>query len=108
VPTADGWQPFSVCRDLQEYINTDHSLDPANGCVMPALSADVSRAEPPVKDAYERKKTALVHRIASLLDGDDRQRRAWNIVALMVARSHELRFSSPIGLADKIIEAGRD
>ena len=71
---------------LQEYISADHSLNAAEGCVMPALSADVSRAEPPVKDAYQRKMTALVDRIAELLDGDepDRQRRAWSIVALMV------------------------
>jgi AcrR family transcriptional regulator len=71
---------------LREYISTDHSLDAAEGCVMPALSADVSRAEPPVKDAYQRKMTALVDRIAGLLDGDasDRNRRAWSIVALMV------------------------
>jgi AcrR family transcriptional regulator len=71
---------------LREYISTDHSLDAAEGCVMPALSADVSRAEPPVKDAYQRKMTALIDRIAGMLDGDasDRQRRAWSIVALMV------------------------
>jgi TetR/AcrR family transcriptional regulator, transcriptional repressor for nem operon len=71
---------------LQDYISIDHSLDPADGCVMPALSADVARAEPPVKAAYQRKMTALVNRIAELLDGEqsDRQRRAWSIVALMV------------------------
>jgi AcrR family transcriptional regulator len=71
---------------VQEYISTDHSLDAAEGCVMPALSADVSRAEPPVKEAYRRKMTALIDRIAGLLDGEqsDRQRRAWSIVALMV------------------------
>jgi AcrR family transcriptional regulator len=71
---------------VEDYISTDHSLDPAEGCVMPALSADVSRAHPSVKDAYERKMIALVERIAGLLDGDqgDRQRRAWSIVALMV------------------------
>lgn len=53
---------------------------------MPALSADVSRAHPHVKDAYQHKMTALVERISGLLDGDqsDRQRRAWSIVALMV------------------------
>jgi TetR/AcrR family transcriptional repressor of nem operon len=53
---------------------------------MPALSADVSPAQPPVKDAYQRKMTGLVDRIAGLLDGDasDRNRRAWSIVALMV------------------------
>lgn len=71
---------------LEEYISIGHSLDPADGCVMPALSADVARAEPPVKAAYQRKMTALVSRIAELLDGEqsDRQRRAWSIVALMV------------------------
>jgi TetR/AcrR family transcriptional regulator, transcriptional repressor for nem operon len=71
---------------LREYISADHSLDPAEGCVMPALSADVSRANPPVKDAYQRKMTALVDQIAGLLDGEesDRQRRAWSIVVLMV------------------------
>jgi TetR/AcrR family transcriptional regulator, transcriptional repressor for nem operon len=71
---------------LHEYISTEHSLDAAEGCVMPALSADVARAQPPVKDAYQRKMTALVDRIAELLNGErsDRQRRAWSIVALMV------------------------
>jgi TetR/AcrR family transcriptional repressor of nem operon len=71
---------------LDEYISTDHSADPAGGCVMPALSADVSRAQPPVREAYERKISTLARRIAGLLDGkrSDRERRAWSIVALMV------------------------
>ena len=71
---------------VHDYISAHHSADPAEGCVMPALSADVSRAEPPVQDAYARKMTALIERIAGLLDGEqsDRQRRAWSIVALMV------------------------
>jgi len=53
---------------------------------MPALSADVSRAQPSVKQAYERKISTLAQRIAAFLDGDesDRERRAWSIVSLMV------------------------
>jgi TetR/AcrR family transcriptional repressor of nem operon len=107
---------------LQEYISTDHSLDPAEGCVMPALSADVSRAEQPVKDAYQRKMTALVHRIASLLDGDqsDRERQAWSTVALMVGsivisrgmpEQSEFRtapLDSALSTASTLIEAGTD
>jgi TetR/AcrR family transcriptional repressor of nem operon len=75
-----------LIKFVEDYISADHSLDPAEGCVMPALSADVSRAQPRVKDAYQQKMTALVDRIAGLLDGDepDRRRRAWSIVALMV------------------------
>jgi TetR/AcrR family transcriptional regulator, transcriptional repressor for nem operon len=104
---------------IQEYISADHSLDPAEGCVMPALSADVSRAEPPVKDAYQRKMTALVSRIAELLDGDesDRQRRAWSIVALMVgsivisrgipeqSESRTAALDSALSTASALIEA---
>lgn len=71
---------------LDEYIGTDHSADPAGGCVMPALSADVSRARPPVREAYERKISTLAQRVAGLLDGtrSDRGRRAWSLDALMV------------------------
>jgi len=71
---------------LHRYIDVDHCADPAEGCVMPTLSADVSRAKPSVKEAYERKMTAFVGRIAQLLDGDesDRERRAWSVVAIMV------------------------
>ncbi len=71
---------------LGRYISADHSADPGGGCAMPALSADVSRARPVVKEAYERKMIALVDRIGSALGGDesDRQRRAWSVVAGMV------------------------
>lgn len=71
---------------IEDYLSADHSMDSAAGCVMPALSADVSRAGPQVKRAYQRKMLALVDRIAGLLDGDepDRHQRAWSIVALIV------------------------
>jgi AcrR family transcriptional regulator len=82
--TAEG--RVQLISFLEDYISAHHSADPAEGCVMPALSADVSRAQPPVKDAYARKVTALVDRIAGMLDGEasDRNGRAWSIVALMV------------------------
>jgi TetR/AcrR family transcriptional regulator, transcriptional repressor for nem operon len=71
---------------LHTYISTNHSAAPAEGCVIPALSADVARAEEPVKKTYQRKMTALADRIAGFLDVDqaDRQQRAWSIIALMV------------------------
>jgi TetR/AcrR family transcriptional regulator, transcriptional repressor for nem operon len=71
---------------VEDYISIDHCAHPAEGCVMPSLSADVSRAQPSVRQAYERKISTLAQRIASVLDGDssERERRAWSIVALMV------------------------
>jgi TetR/AcrR family transcriptional repressor of nem operon len=71
---------------VEDYLSTHHRADPAEGCVMPALSADVSRAQPSVQAVFEGKISAFAKRIASVLDGDpsDRERRAWSIVALMV------------------------
>jgi TetR/AcrR family transcriptional regulator, transcriptional repressor for nem operon len=107
---------------LEDYISAHHSADAAEGCVMPALSADVSRAQPPVKDAYARKVTALVDRIAGLLDGEasDRHRRAWSIVALMVgsivisrgmpeqSESRAAPLDSALGTASALIDADHD
>lgn len=107
---------------LEDYISAHHSADPAEGCVMPALSADVSRAQPPVKDAYERKMTALIERIAGVLDGDasDRNRRAWSIVALMVgsivisrgipeqSESRTALLDSALSTASALIDADAD
>ncbi|MEM6104782.1 TetR/AcrR family transcriptional regulator [Mycobacterium sp. 050272] len=105
---------------VREYMNADHSHDVAGGCVMPALSADVSRAEPPVKEAYQRKMLALVERITELLDGEesDRRRRAWSIVALMVgsvlisrgmpdqSETRSAALDSALGTASALMDAG--
>jgi len=71
---------------VDDYISAHHSADPAEGCPIPALSADVARAQPSVQEAYEGRITAFAHRIAGLLDGapSDRERRAWSVLALMV------------------------
>jgi len=71
---------------LQEYISTYHRDNPAVGCVMPTLSADVARASLPVQETYQLKMAELVRKISTVLDGDeaDRERRAWSIVAMMV------------------------
>ncbi len=71
---------------LAMYISADHRADPASGCVMPTLSADVARSNPQIRAAYKRKMLALVHKMSSVLDaaGPDRGKRAWSIVAMMV------------------------
>ena len=71
---------------LANYISVYHRENPAPGCVMPTLSADVARASPPVREAYGRKMAELILKMSKVLDGaePDRERRAWSIVAIMV------------------------
>jgi TetR/AcrR family transcriptional repressor of nem operon len=71
---------------LAMYISADHRADPASGCVMPTLSADVARSNPQIRAVYKRKMLALVHKMSNVLDveGPDREKRAWSIIATMV------------------------
>jgi TetR/AcrR family transcriptional regulator, transcriptional repressor for nem operon len=70
---------------LAMYISAEHRTDPASGCVMPTLSADVARANPKVRAAYGRKMSTLVRKMSDVLDaGPDRKKRAWSIIAIMV------------------------
>ncbi len=71
---------------LVEYISAFHRENPALGCVMPTLSADVARASPAVREVYRLKMTELIRKISTVLGGaeTDRERRAWSIVAVMV------------------------
>ena len=71
---------------LARYISAEHRENPATGCVMPTLSADVSRSSAPVRQAYEVRMKELVALMVDAMDGHrgDRLRRAWSVVALMV------------------------
>jgi TetR/AcrR family transcriptional regulator, transcriptional repressor for nem operon len=71
---------------LAMYISADHRADPASGCVMPTLSADVARSNPQIRATYERRMLALVDKMSNVLDGEgpDRGRRASSIIALMI------------------------
>ena len=71
---------------LHEYISAYHRENPAVGCVMPTLSADVARASPAVQETYQLKMTELIQKVSTVLGGPaaNRERRAWGIVALMV------------------------
>jgi AcrR family transcriptional regulator len=71
---------------LAIYISAYHRADPASGCVMPTLSADVARSNPQIRAAYERKMLELVRKMSNILDGTgpDREKRAWSVIAMMV------------------------
>ena len=71
---------------LAMYISAAHREDPASGCVMPTLSADVARSNPQIRAAYKRKMVTLIHRMSNVLGvaGSGREERAWSIVAIMI------------------------
>jgi len=91
---------------LNEYISAYHRENPAMGCVMPTLSADVARASPAVREAYKLKMTELIRKVSAVLGGAeaDRERRAWSIVAMMVGAIGIARAMPDGNEADRAIE----
>jgi AcrR family transcriptional regulator len=71
---------------LSAYISADHRADPASGCVMPTLSADVARSSPQIRATYKRRMLALAQKMSNVLDGagPDREKRAWSIITMMI------------------------
>lgn len=96
-------------RFLSDYLSAHHVENPGDGCVMPALSADVARAGTATREAYEGKIVALAERVADLLDGrrSDRERRAWSIVALMVGAVSISRAMSTPTTQLEVVDAAR-
>jgi TetR/AcrR family transcriptional repressor of nem operon len=91
---------------LGEYLAPAHRTDPASGCVMPTLGADVARAGPAVRDAYGRTMTDLIARIADVLGGPagSREPRAASIVALMVGAIGVSRAMPDGAEAERVLE----
>lgn len=71
---------------LHYYLSDEHCAAVAEGCLMPALSADVSRANEGVREAYERRMAALVELIAPAMPGSpaEQAESAWALVASIV------------------------
>ena len=54
---------------LRMYISCQHRDDPAAGCVMPTLSADVSRSSASVRQAYRSSMQELIRKMARSVAG---------------------------------------
>ncbi|WP_406813515.1 TetR/AcrR family transcriptional regulator [Mycobacterium sp. M23085] len=93
---------------VAEYLSAYHVENPGDGCVMPTLSADVARAGASTRDAYEHKITALARRVAEVLDGADRERRAWSVVALMVGAVSISRAMSDPAAQAEVLDAASE
>ncbi|WP_201359251.1 TetR/AcrR family transcriptional regulator [Mycobacterium paraintracellulare] len=93
---------------VAEYLSAYHVENPGEGCVMPTLSADVARAGASTRDAYEHKIAVLAERMAEALDGADRERRAWSVVALMVGAVSISRAMSDPATQAEVLDAASE
>lgn len=93
---------------LALYFSVAHRDSPETGCVMPALSADVARAGNDVRITYTGRIKVLVTKITEVLEGEanDRERKAWNIIALMIGSVSAARAMSDQECAEAVLNFG--
>lgn len=91
---------------LKMYISSGHRSDPANGCVMPALSADVARSSDAVRQAYERKMIELIKKMTSVMEGSpvDRERKAWTVLIIMIGSVSIARALPSDKISEKVLK----
>ena len=92
---------------LADYISAEHRQNPAAGCVMPTLSADVARSNSPIREVYETRMEELVAQMANAMEGtgEQRRQRAWSVVALMVGAISVARAMPDGAAAQQAIDA---
>jgi hypothetical protein len=72
---------------------------------MPTLSADVARSNAQIRAAYKRRMLALVRKMSNVLDGSDREKRAWSIIAMMIGAIAISRAMPDGKEADQVLNA---
>ncbi|MEH2509376.1 TetR/AcrR family transcriptional repressor of nem operon [Nitrobacteraceae bacterium AZCC 1564] len=92
------------------YLTAAHRDDIGNGCALPALGAEVSRASPKVRKAVASKLEKMIEVIAGEISGPsekDARREAIGALATMMGALLMARMAGTGEFSDEILEAGR-
>jgi TetR/AcrR family transcriptional repressor of nem operon len=92
------------------YLTASHRDDVGNGCALPALGAEASRASPKIRKAVAAKLEKMIEVVAAEMPGlseKDARREAIGTVAIMMGALLMSRMAGTGEFSDEILEAGR-
>jgi TetR/AcrR family transcriptional repressor of nem operon len=95
-------------RATDTYLSSFHRKNPAMGCAIPALGAEVARAPARVRKAFAANIEMMISQFAQRLGGDPESRR--RAIALLSTWTGAMVLARAVGddaLADEIIESVR-
>jgi TetR/AcrR family transcriptional repressor of nem operon len=95
---------------VESYLSPRHRNNPARGCALPALAADIGRSGPRARRTFAGKLEKMINVIAGLIpkrSSSDPRQAAAGAVATMVGSIVLARAAGDKGLSDILLEAGR-
>lgn len=95
---------------IDTYLSDTHRADLANGCLLPAVSAEISRQSRPVRDAFTRSLDANLSVLAELMPGRDRRQRRKSALAFLASLAGALMLARAIddrALSDEMLATVR-
>ena len=92
---------------LRSYISLEHCDAPGQGCVIPALSADVARSGLAVRTIYQERMVEFIDKIARLMKGPagTREKRARSLLSMMTGAVLIARAMPDKDQAAKVIDS---
>lgn len=95
-------------RIVDAYLSTRHRDNPGSGCVIAALSADVSRQGEPVRDAFARELETLVATLVRFMPGHGEARKRQAALGLLAQLVGAIVLARALGrepLSDEVLAA---
>jgi AcrR family transcriptional regulator len=94
-----------IMRCVRHYLSLSHVQNPAGGCVIPALGAEIARADGPARVSAEHGLCELHRMWAEVLGNDDL---AWGAIAQCVGALIVARMMATPERQQRVVDAGYD
>jgi TetR/AcrR family transcriptional repressor of nem operon len=95
---------------VESYLSTRHRNNPARGCALPALAADIGRAGPEARRTFAGGLEKMIDILAGLIpkrSSSDARQAATSAIATMAGSIVLARAAGDKQLSDALLEAGR-
>lgn len=96
---------------LDFYLSTGHRDNPALGCPLPSLTAEVARHPASSREAFTAKLTQVFNSVAEYMPGQTPEQKRANVYALFAAMAGAVslaRAVSDLHLSSDILQATRE
>jgi len=100
--TFDGHSPARMRKAMTRYLSLQHAENPAQGCSIPALGAEIARADATTRESFETHMLQLQAVFAELL-GNDQQ--AWVMLSQAIGAQVIARAMASTEARENLLDA---